>query len=164
MFRRIVDAQIAVKMLFDKGFIGEQMNVIVQEGTAKQYLDLNRQEVKVEKTDSLGKKHLEGLESLLGGVRAIITPDAGKVFAAGAVASTLAKTAASMNDGGLRGALNDFNVPKEIATAYRDNISNGGLLFWLRTDESQTGDAVIIIENCKAENVITISSSFPSLK
>jgi hypothetical protein len=164
MFRQVIDAQNAVHKLLDKGFKSEQMNIIVQENTAKQYLDVNRQEVKVEKTGSLGKKHLEGLDNLLGGVRAIVTPDAGRVFAAGAVASTLAKSAASMNDGGLRGALNDFNVPKEIATSYRDNIANGGLLFWLRTDDSQTGTAVIIIEDNKAENVITISQSFPPLR
>ena len=164
IFKQINDAKSAVSKLLDNGFKEEQMNVIVQENTAKQYLDVNRQEVKVEKTDSLGKKHLKGLDSLLGGVRAIVTPDAGRVFAAGAVASTLAKTAASMNDGGLKGALSDFNVPNETAKDYRDSIANGGLLFWIRTDESQTGDAIIIIENCKAEDVISISQSFPPLR
>lgn len=164
IFKQISDAKDAVDRLLENGFKEEQMNAIVQESTAKQYLNINRQEVKIEKSENLGKRHLKGLENLLGGVRAIVTPDAGRVYAAGAVASTLAKTAASMNDGGLRATLIDFNVPGDLAVKYRDNIANGNLLFWIRTDDSNTGEAVMIIEDYNAGDVISISQRYPSLK
>ena len=65
LFANLEKAKGAVSELLDMGFSGKQINSIIQETAAKDFLDINRHEITVEKTGAFGPKRKNGLESLL---------------------------------------------------------------------------------------------------
>ena len=157
LFTEIDNAKEAVYRLLSLGFEEKQINAVIQETVAKDFLDIRRHEVTVEKTDALGSKEKSGLESLLGGRQAVKTPDCGNIYAAGESAAILAKTAAAFSEGGgIKNALQDFDISSERAQFYRSGITRGGILLWIRTDDNRAGEIITTIEQYKAQRIISI--------
>lgn len=156
LFRRIEDAKEAVDRLLEQEFSEDQMNAVVQEDTAKIYLDIRKHQIATEKTSKIGNREVRGLESMLGGMHAITVSDVGPVFASGNVATTLIKAAAALNNGALKAALMDFQIPPGLASEYQRGILEGGLLFWIRTDQQSAYNAIAILEQCQATNLVSL--------
>ncbi len=158
VFSEVNKAKEAVEHLLRDGYKEEQMNSIVQETVAKNYLDVNRQEIKVEMTDALGGKRIRGLSALFGGQQAVFTSDTGRVYAAGPVATTIAGSSAGSGfaNTGLEGSLERFALPKESAHIYQKSVAGGGLLFWIRVDDEKVYQAVSVIKDHQGASVVTI--------
>lgn len=154
-FRTYEDAGAAVEELLEKHFDVEEMNAIVQDYVAKGHRDVNLPEANVAVTKKMGDKTARGLDQLIAGEKAVSIPDVGNVFAAGDLATTLAKTAATPGaaEGGIKGALIDFRVSKNFAEIYKTSIKGGGVLFWIRTSDARESEVVKILRNHKAEHV-----------
>jgi hypothetical protein len=140
LFEVYEDCEEAVDDLVEQGFDEEEINVIVDEEVAKTHLDVDLDRVDVKATDELGEE-ARGLDILLGVEQPVVLPGLDEVYAAGDVATVLAKTAASPDTGGLVGALVEFGVSQPIANAYIEAIEDGGLLFWLRTSDDRASEA-----------------------
>ena len=163
LFTNVDNAQRAVVQLFEQGYPQEQMNAIIQESVAKDYLGINKPEINIEKSARIGSRETRGLETLFGGHQSIVITDTGKVFAAGTIASTVAKTAVSRPDGGLMIALKEFDIPENIAESYRNGIISGGVLFWIKTDDIRAGEIIVILDQQKAQHILSLPE-MPSLR
>jgi hypothetical protein len=144
LFYSIDKARLATETLLLSGFELEQMNLIVQETIAKNKLFISDQSLKLEENKS--KYPLSGLERLLGGKQPFVTPDAGRVLCAGPEATTTVKTAISKPQKGLKFALMQFQLSDSIAELYKNGIKEGGLLFWVRTDDLKAMEVARILE------------------
>ncbi|MFP4163416.1 MAG: hypothetical protein ACLFVE_05505 [Chitinispirillaceae bacterium] len=158
VFSQIDRAREAVDELIDDGYKQEQMNSVVQEAVGKSFLDVNRQELKVEMTDALGGRRVRNLDALFGGQQGVFTPDAGRVLAAGPAATIMAKASAGTDTAaqGLEDALKTFAVPENTARTYQKKISSGGILFWMRVDDEKVYEAVSVIKNHQGSDVLTL--------
>lgn len=154
LFENVIDAHHAIHGLEDREMSTSDMNIIVQEETAKNTLqdlgvDMNAVKWRT-RDDSRG-----GLVTLLAGQQAIELPDAGEVYAAGQIATVLAKTASDPDaaNGGLEAALRDFDVQHETAAAYRKGVDDGGALLFVRTSDEQAGAATNTFRKTGADHV-----------
>jgi hypothetical protein len=156
LFESYQEAQTITRELLDQNFPIEEMNVIIQEKVAKEDMQVSLEKANVAVTDEIGEQTLQGLDRLLGGQQPVTLPVLEDVYAAGKLATILAKTAAAPGaaDGGLKAALIDFNVPEETAQAYSEGIEQGGLLFWLRTSDDRASEATNIL-NKQAQHIIS---------
>jgi hypothetical protein len=145
-----------VKKLQEIDLSLNQMNSIVQVSSVKNFMNITRHEITVEKTDVYGVKKNTGLEMLLGGEQPISLSDTGSVFTVGSVATTLARTAANESEDGLKKALINFGIVPRIAQNYRNAIYQGGLLLWLRLDDKKVQQVVEIMKNYNAQDILTI--------
>jgi hypothetical protein len=155
-FNQIEDADMVVKKLQEIDLSLNQMNSIVQVSSVKNFMNITRHEITVEKTDVYGVKKNTGLEMLLGGEQPISLSDTGSVFTVGSVATTLARTAANESEDGLKKALINFGIVPRIAQNYRNAIYQGGLLLWLRLDDKKVQQVVEIMKNYNAQDILTI--------
>ena len=139
LFETYTDAENAVDELLDRDFDVGEMNAIVLEEVAKSHIDVDWDKLDVAVTDEIGERSVRGLTQLLGGQQPVMISGLEDIYAAGELATVLARTASAPNaEGrGLKAALVDFNVPEETAQIYRDGIDDGGLLFWIRVDEDR---------------------------
>ncbi len=158
VFSEIDRARDAVDELIDDGYKQEQMNSVVQEGTAKSFLDVNRPEMKVEMTDALGGRRVRGLDALFGGQQAVFTPDTGKVLAAGPAATIMAKASGGTGTAaqGLEDALRTFAVPDNTAHTYQQKVSGGSLLFWMRVEDEEVYEAVSVMKSHQGADILTL--------
>jgi hypothetical protein len=58
-------------------------------------------------------------------------------------------------NGGLKGALIDFNLSAEAAEYFLESVKAGGLLFSIRTADERASEAAGILRAHKAERLIT---------
>jgi len=152
LFDAYEDCETAVDELLDEGFKEDEMNVIVDEEVAKTNLDVKLDRVDVKATEELGEE-ARGLDVLLGVEQPVAMPRVGDVYAAGKLATILAKTAAAPDTGGLREALIDFDVSEPAAGAYEEAVSNGALLFWVRSSDERASEAASILRDHNGINV-----------
>ena len=67
-----------------------------------------------------------------------------------------------MPNGGLKTIMKEFDLPEETAQKYIDGLIHGGILFWVRTEEKRTGEAISIMESYLARKIFTISPGIPT--
>ena len=146
LFESYENCEEAVDELLAEGFDEEELNVIVDQEVAKSHLDVDLERIDVEATEELGEG-MEGLEVLLGVEQPVQMPRVGEVYAAGQLATILAKTAAAPDTGGLREALIDFDVAETVASAYEEAVLDGALLFWVRTPDAHASKAAEILRD-----------------
>ena len=147
----------AVRALLKGGFESESINAVLLETIAKNGMDAGLNRIKVDKSEELGQPGAHGLDGLLGGEQALPVPDVGRVFAAGELANLLTNMATlpGTADGGLKGALIEFNLPPQQADFFVDGIRDGGLLLFVRTEDERAREAASILREHKAEQVVT---------
>ncbi len=95
----------------------------------------------------MGEKTAHGLDALLAGQQALNLPDVEEVYAAGEMATILAKTAAAPGTSGeeFRAVLQEFGIPDELSGRYTEGITGGGLLFWIRSDDERAAKAADLL-------------------
>ncbi|MGD8466476.1 MAG: hypothetical protein PVI09_21690 [Anaerolineae bacterium] len=148
LFEDYEQARTAVSVLLDKGLTEGNMNAIIGEEIAKRAMEINWEKAPVQVTDEVGRQTLQGLDRLLAGEQPVQLPGVGEVYAAGELATIVAKTASSTRgtDGGLRSALADFQVSSDKADAFRTGVMEGGLLFWVRVDDAKAPQALDVLQ------------------
>jgi hypothetical protein len=144
LFTNIDKARLATETLLLSGFELEQMNLIIQETIAKNKLFISDYSLKVEENKS--KYPLGGLERLLGGKQAFVLPDAGRVLCAGPEATNTVKTANSKPEKGLKYALMQYQLSESVAEFFKNGVKEGGLLFWIRTEDLKVMEVARIME------------------
>jgi hypothetical protein len=157
LFEDYASAATAVDKLLDADFDEKSMNVILLEAIAKDEMDVDWGKAPVKKSDEIGDVSLEGMARLVGGQQAVDLPNVGRVYAAGELATILAKTAVDprVADYGLRRALVDLAVPEEHAQAYAQGIERGGVLVWLRVEDERAPEADEVLA---AESAAVVAS------
>jgi len=147
----------AVRELLESGFDLEKINVVLLESVAKNAMEGNLEQIKTKKSEEFGEPGTHGLDGLRGGEQAVQLPDAGPVYAAGELANLLTDTASvpGTTDGGLKAALTEFNLPRDAADFFVDGVKEGGLLFFIRTEDERANQAAGILRAHKAERVMT---------
>jgi hypothetical protein len=150
LFRTYEQARASVALLLDRRFRPESMNVIVQDYVVKDWLhgQLGRANV-------LATELKPGLDRIMAGQRPLNIPDVGQVFAAGAEATTLARTAslAESRSEGLAATLRNFGLPEEISADCLTDLKGGGVIFWVKSDDARAPDAAVILKDNKARHV-----------
>ncbi|MDG5815327.1 general stress protein [Chitinispirillales bacterium ANBcel5] len=159
VFKDISKAKEAIDRLNQSGFDKYQMNSIVQESTAKSHFDINRQEIKVEDSESLGGRKVQGFEKLFAGQQSLDTVDAGRILAAGQGGTILGKAATSApirKVDNLKKALIDFGIPEDTAQKYQEGVAKGKLLFWIRSEDTDSPKITNIVKDYQGEDLVTI--------
>ena len=151
----------AVQALQDDGFDSEQINVVLLENVARNSMAAGLNSIKVDKSEEHGQPGMHGLDGLIGGEQAVSIPDVGRVYAAGELANVLTNTASipGAADGGLEAALVDFNLSPEAAQFFTEQVRDGGLLFFVRTEDERARAAADILRAHKAGQVTTTTAN-----
>ncbi len=138
------EAKEAVNALMQGGIQVEEMNALVQTQIAKSAMDINLAQAGVAVTDAVGEQRLEGLDRLIAGEQSISLPGLGDMYAAGDVATLMAKAALGRRDEerGLTAAMREFQLPAKMAETYYDGIQGGGWLLFVRTDDDKAKEAL----------------------
>lgn len=144
LFPNYEDCQAAFEALLNEGFDRQELNVIVDEAVAKTHIDVDLSEVDVKASAEVGGR-AEGLDTWLGKEQPVVVPPLDEVYAAGEMATILAKTAAAPDGGGLRNTLANFNVSDPAAKAFAEALVEGALLFWVRTEDPRASGAAKIL-------------------
>jgi len=160
LFPEIDYAKKAIETLLQAGLKEEEMNCIVQEAMAKEYLKIQSNELSYQKGTEQEK--LRGLKRLFGGQQPVNVSDTGRIYVAGTVATTMVGAAVEQPEKGLESVLKEFGLSAEIARKYIDGLSEGALLFWSRTDENKSGDVILIMERFLASDITTVSPGPPT--
>jgi hypothetical protein len=155
LFESYPEAKRAVDELLEREFEEHEMNVIVQELAAKGAMDVNMRTADVDKSAKLGNERIKGLNRLIAGRQAVTVPDVGRVYAAGEMATIVTKTAATQESQPTRfkDTLVDFDVPEEIAEFYTEGVMDGGVLFWLRTEDTRAAEAANVLSKTRGEKI-----------
>lgn len=150
----------AVEALLQRGFEQDQINVVLLEHVAKNSMEAGLNSIKVDKSEEHGQPGMHGLDDLLGGEQAVTIPDVGRVYAAGQLANLLTNIAAmpGVADGGLKAALLEFNLSPDAAEFFMEGVRDGGLLFFIRTEDERAREAAEILRTHKAEQVTTTAA------
>jgi hypothetical protein len=179
LIRQLEDAQGAVRRLQESGFGVDDISLIVQSEAAKDQLAAIRKKARAEaaaaaaagparktraKTRDKTRSRVNGsrakarngvevrdLHELIGRQRPMRVTDAGAVFAANAMATSIVETAGAnapaAAEGGLRYALQDFGLPAHIAEGYQTGIEHGWALLFIRTEDERALEAHDIIRS-----------------
>jgi hypothetical protein len=149
-FKNYADADEAVRTLQEKGFVGDDINVLVLAQVAKSNMDeVNLARVHVDVTDAVGEQELSGLALLVGNEQPVHVRGVGPVLAAGQLATILANTATetSRADDDLQTMLVSYGIPEETAGSYHAVLTNGGVLAWVRTGDSRVGEVAEVFRS-----------------
>ncbi len=150
------DGEAAVSALFGKDFDLKEMNAILLKSTAKNFMSINKERSKIEKSEQAGREAVaRSLNRMVAGEQGVRVPELGEVVAAGQLADILVRAAAlpPTGKGGLKAALVDFSVPIDAAQAYVDGIKAGGVLFILRSADERAPEAADTLRQVKAQRV-----------
>lgn len=155
LFEGYAEAREAVEELRGRGFDVDGMNAIIYAEAARSAMDVDLRTAGARASDELGRRTLHGLDRLLATEQPVPLEGVGDVLAAGELANMVVATAGAQGaaDGGFVAALVDFGVPREAAEAYQRGVVEGGLLFWMRTDDERAAEARRIIEEHGATHV-----------
>ena len=140
LFRDRESAESAYRSLTERGYTGDEVNVIMSDETRKKHF--------ADDDSELGSKAVEGMGvggavggtvgALLAAIAAIGTsvllPGIGLVVA-GPLAAALAGAGAGSVTGGLIGALVGSGIPEEHAARYDEGIRNGGIYMGVNARE-----------------------------
>jgi hypothetical protein len=95
---------------------------------------------------------------MLTGKQPVIPPGLGKVVSVGEMANILTSAASTPPPGdqqpGFTGALAAFGLPQTAASRFTDGIKNGGVLFFLRTDDERSAELVSMLRGLDGQNFI----------
>ncbi len=153
LFESYEEAKAAVAELIDRRFDEGEMNVIVREPVTQAVPESNLRAMN--RTGLREGTILEGIDRVLTDGKSVSMPDVGAVCAAGKIA---AMTAGAMMPGrpaqSLGTVLAGFGVPEELAEFYRSGVLEGGILFWVRADESRAAEAADILSSTRAEKLV----------
>lgn len=135
-FENYTDASGAINTLVDHGFDRNEMNAVVERQTARNAS---------EELDG----GITGLDALLSGQQPVRVPDLGEVYAAGSLATLLARGSSlpQVDDSGLKTALQEFAVPEPVAEKFTAGVRHGGVLFFLRTADEQAAQAAEVLRS-----------------
>ncbi len=154
LFKDYQNAEEAVDRLLERGFSQEEMNIIVQESTVDNFIDTNQRTANVNKTSKLGQETLFGLDQMLAGRQPVATTDAGKVRAAGDVASVMTRMAVAPGSTmEFEEVLRDFGLKDADAKAYLDGLQAGDLLFFIPTGNERLAEVYNLLRQYKASQV-----------
>ncbi len=143
LFLEYEDCEAAFDEMVGQGFDEQEINVITKEEVAKTHVDVDLERVHVKATDELGSEST-GLDILLGTQQPVKLGEVGRVYAAGDMATIVAKTAAA--DGkGLRETLPDFDVSASASDAYVDGLVNDGILLWIRAADDRVSEVANVL-------------------
>src|SRR5690606_30761255 len=117
--------------------------------------------VDVQKSEELGGKTVHGLAALFGGEQPVHVGGSGDLLAGGELATLLATRASATNNGGdaLQEALEEFGVPRDTATDFREGIVDGGVLLWVRTQDERATAAASALRAQNGQGVGAYSGS-----
>jgi hypothetical protein len=148
LFTDYKQARTAVRDLIEEGFTESSMNAIIDEQSAKDAMDVNWEKAQVQVTDEVGEQTLYGLDRLLARQQPVQLPGVGKVYAGGELATIVVKVASSPRTAqrGLGSALEDLSVTRDKASVYEAGVQEGGLLFWMRTNDVQVPEALGVLQ------------------
>jgi len=154
LFDSYLDAHEAVEALLGQGFNEKEMNAVALQEAAKQNMDMmgvDLKQVNVDKSDKLGAKTVGGLTQLFGGEQPVHVSDTGDLLAGGELATMLVTQAAATGTAAapLMNVLQEYGVPQDVAEAFRSGVNEGGVLFWIRTEDER---APVASNALKAEN------------
>ena len=141
LFENYEDSANVVDALLEAGFDQDEMNVLVDAKLARSAMDANLERIAIKATDEVGEAS-QGLDVILGSERPIVVPRLGSVYAAGDIATIMAEAAAAPDTEGLEGAMEEFGVPSPQTCI--ESIVNGGVLFWIRTEDERVSEAADI--------------------
>ncbi len=156
LFADFAQAEKAVRELVIQGFDREEMNALLSKSTARNFMDVDQERIKAEKSTILPDTgHGSLFDRMLGGEKGVRTRDLGEVIAVGQLGNILSSTAATedASGGGVKAALENFSVSPDAAEAYREGIRGGGILFFIRTSDERAGQAAQILTEHKGQRV-----------
>lgn len=157
-FTTYPEADDAVRQLQESDFDMAEINALVHDGVAKAHMDENNlARVHVDVTDQIGEQELSGLALLVGNEQPVQVRNVGPILAAGQMATILANSAATQNQTGedLESMLITYGAPQETASAYHTTVANGGVLLWVRSDESRSAEAATILRRHNGQHVMS---------
>lgn len=163
LFDSYEEAKEAIQSLLEANFDEKAMNVIVREEIAKKKMEVNLHAVDVKKSDEVDGVTVEGMAQLLGGEQPVELPGVGAVLAAGELATNAARTASASAaaDVGLKAALQELDVPRDVAERYRQGINEGGVLLWVRTEDERAPAAASALQKESDVEVNDYSGNAP---
>lgn len=155
LFEGYREAKSAVEDLLDQGFDPREMNVVVQELTARGNIDVDAGTVTAAKSERMEQDAPHGIDGMIAGTQPLTVSDVGAVYAAGEMARIVANATHPEEPPatGLKQALVDFDVPEELAEFYRDGVLDEGVLFWMRTEDRRAAQATNILAETKGKQV-----------
>lgn len=139
LFETYEAARAAVDELQEAGAEISEMNAIVKSRVAKTAMDIDLRAAGVAVTDEVGEQTLKGLDRLVGGEQPVNLPGLGNIYAAGEIATFIAKAALRRREGdqGLEPALREFDVPADDASTFFAGIEGANWLIFVRTDDDK---------------------------
>ncbi len=143
LFLEYEDCEAAFDEMIREGFDQQGINVITKEEVAKTHMDIDLERVHVKATDELGSEST-GLDIQLGTQQPVKLGEVGRVYAAGDMATIIAKAAAAHEEG-LRETVPDFDVSAPAADAYVYGLVNDGILLWSRADDDRVSEVANIL-------------------
>jgi hypothetical protein len=149
LYPNVDDARAAIKILVERRFPRGEMNIIVQEQTAKNELGINPRSANIPVT---GNNHTRPLlDQMLIGKQPLILPDTGGLYSSGELANIMTRTALSARTGrkgtGLYMALEDFGLAKDTARYYDQGIKSGEILFFIRVKDERASEAASLLRS-----------------
>jgi hypothetical protein len=124
LFEGYAEAREAVETLRERGLDVDEMNALISAEVARGGMDVN-------------------------------LPPVGDGLAAGELANFVVAAAGRSGaaEGGFTAALIDFGVPGHAAEAYQRGVADGGLLFWMRTEDERAGEVREVVQEQGASRV-----------
>lgn len=155
LFEGYAEAREAVETLRERGLDVDEMNAIISAEVARSGMDVNLRTADVRASEELGERTLHGLDRLLATEQPVPLPPVGDVLAAGELANFVVAAAGRSGaaEGGFTAALIDFGVPGDAAEAYQRGVADGGLLFWMRTEDERAGEVREVVQEQGASRV-----------
>lgn len=156
-FDTFAAASKAAEKLISAGFMQSDINVI-SNNTGRPGASDNLESKRVDEADGVASGALAG--GALGGVAGVAIglmglaiPGIGPILAAGTLATVLAGAGAGAVAGGLIGGLTDMGISDDNAHFYAESVRRGGALLTIRTDNSRTAEAELILEDAGAIDI-----------
>jgi hypothetical protein len=132
-------AKDVVNILLIRGIKEEEINVLVAEKVAKGSSNINWETINIEATGTLAEKKVYGLDALVGRQNRVINlPDTGEVYAAGELATLLARNAIAgikHSAGSLKGILIESGIPVKVAEIYVNALNHEGVVLIVKLND-----------------------------
>jgi hypothetical protein len=150
-------ARHAIDHLADRNFPRGQMNIIVLAQVAKNTLGSAQRGPDIPVTGDSSHK-TPYLDQMLAGKQPVSPPGVGRVLSVGELANVLTSTASSPPQGvptpGMVGALSGFGLSKPVSEKLTAGVKNGGVLFFLRTEDERSSELVSALRSLDGSNQV----------
>jgi hypothetical protein len=154
-------AKDVVDLLLQEGMNETEINAIVAVKVVKGSADINWETIHTELSGKLASRRaVHGLDAIIGReVQGINLSDTGEVYAAGELATLLARAAADkykQSGGSLRNILLESGLPPQTAAAYLHAVEHEGVLLIIRTDDIHATIPFNMFVNHQGINVASV--------